>query len=108
MPWRRNGRRDGPQPITRRPCTKWSSYQVPETKVPLACRTMLGELEAVIVEVKPWDVHGVGYVDVTVVYPDRMLETARLGPESVPEDLEAGERVMVTKAVNMILGIRRA
>jgi hypothetical protein len=69
---------------------------------------MLGELEAVVIEVRPWDVHGVGYVDVTVVYPDRVLETARLGPESVPEDLEAGERVMVTKAVNMIVGIRRA
>jgi hypothetical protein len=69
---------------------------------------MLGELEAVVVEVKPWDVHGVGYVDVTVVYPDRTLETARLGPESVPEDLVAGERVMVTKAVNMIVAIRRA
>jgi len=69
---------------------------------------MLGELEAVVVEVKSWDVHGVGYVDVTVVYPDRMLETARLGPESVPQELEAGERVMVTKAVNMIVGIRRA
>jgi hypothetical protein len=69
---------------------------------------MMGELEAVVVEVKPWDVHGVGYVDVTVVYPDRVLETARLGPESVPEDLEGGERVMVTKAVNMIVGIRRA
>ena len=69
---------------------------------------MLGELEAVVVDVKPWDVHGVGYVDVTVVYPDRTLETARLGPESVPEDLEAGERVMVTKAVNMIVGIQRA
>ena len=69
---------------------------------------MLGELEAVVVEVKPWDVHGVGYVDVTVVYPDRVLETARLGPESVPEDLRGGERVMVTKAVNLIVGIRRA
>ena len=69
---------------------------------------MLGELEAVVAEVKPWDVHGVAYVDVTVVYPDRVLETARLGPESVPEDLEAGERVMLTKAVNMIVGIRRA
>jgi hypothetical protein len=78
------------------------------SRVPLACRIMLGEREAVVVEVKPWDVHGVGYVDVTVVYPDRMLETARLGPESLPEDLEAGERVMVTKAVNMIVGIRRA
>lgn len=69
---------------------------------------MLGEREAAVVEVKPWDVHGVGYVDVTVVYADRRLETARLGPESVPENLEAGERVMVTKAVNMIVGIRRA
>jgi hypothetical protein len=69
---------------------------------------MLGERDAVVVEVKPWDVHGVGYVDVTVVYPDRMLETARLGPESVPEDLRAGDRVTVTKAVNMIVGIRRA
>ena len=69
---------------------------------------MLGEREAVVVEVKPWDVHGVGYVDVTVVYTDRILETARLGPESVPQDLEAGERVMVTKTVNMIVGIRRA
>ncbi len=69
---------------------------------------MLGESEAVVVEVKPWDVHGVGYIDVTVVYPDRMLETARLGPESVPEGLEEGERVMVNKAVNMIIGIRRA
>ncbi len=69
---------------------------------------MLGEREALVVEVKPWDVHGVGYVDVSVVYPDRILETARLGPESVPQDLEAGERVMVTKTVNMIVGIRRA
>jgi hypothetical protein len=69
---------------------------------------MLGEREAAVVEVKAWDVHGVGYVDVTVVYPDRRPETARLGPESVPEDLEAGERVMVTTAVNMIVGIRRA
>lgn len=69
---------------------------------------MLGEREAVVVEVKPWDVHGVGYVDVTVVYPDRMLETARLGPESVPDELRPGEQVFVTKAVNMIVGIRRA
>src|SRR4029450_8833670 len=71
-------------------------------------RAMMGELEAVVVEVRPWDVHGVGYVDVTVVYPAGPPDTARLGPESVPEDLGAGERVMVTKAVNMIVGIRRA
>lgn len=68
---------------------------------------MLGEREAVVVEITPWDVHGVGYLDVTVAYPDRMLETARLGPESVPEDLRAGETVLVSRAVNMIVAIRR-
>jgi len=69
--------------------------------------SVLGEQEAEVVEVRPWDVHGVGYVDVTVVYPDRVLETARLGTESISEDLRAGERVLVSKAVNMIVAIRR-
>jgi hypothetical protein len=68
---------------------------------------VLGEVEAVVLEVKPWDVHGVGYVDVTVAFGDRTTETARLGPESVPEDLRAGEQVVVSRAVNMIVAIRR-
>jgi hypothetical protein len=68
---------------------------------------MVGDAEALVVEVKPFDVHGVGYVDVTVAYRDRSLETARLGPESVPDDLAVGEQVMVTKAVNMIIAIKR-
>ena len=84
--------------------------QVPETHH--ACSILrvvvLGEQEAVVLEVKPWDVHGVSYVDVTVVFPDRAVENARLGAESIPENLEAGERVMVSRAVNMIVSIRRA
>ena len=68
---------------------------------------VLGEQEALVVEVKPWDVHGVGYVDVTVAYRDRSVETARLGGESVPADLAPGDEVLVTKAVHMIVGIRR-
>ncbi|HZD17229.1 MAG TPA: hypothetical protein VE669_03705 [Actinomycetota bacterium] len=68
---------------------------------------MLGEREAEVVDVRPWDVHGVGYVDVTVAYEDGTVETARLGPESVPEGLHAGERVRVNTAVNMIVAIRR-
>jgi len=60
------------------------------------------------VDVKPWDVHGVGYIDVTVAYRDRTVETARLGRESVPEDLEAGDEVLVSKAVNVIVAIRKA
>jgi hypothetical protein len=69
---------------------------------------VLGEREALVLEVKSWDVHGVGYVDVTVAYRDRSMETARLGRESVPADLEAGDEVLVSTAVNMIVGIRRA
>lgn len=61
-----------------------------------------------VIEVKPWDVHGVGYVDVTVAYRDRSVETARLGRESVPDDLEAGDEVLVSTAVNMIIGLRKA
>jgi hypothetical protein len=68
---------------------------------------VLGEQEALVVEVKPWDVHGVRYVDITVAYRDRSVETARLGSESLPDDLVAGEEVLVSKAVNMIVGVRR-
>jgi hypothetical protein len=73
----------------------------------LACAIVFGEREAVVREIRPWDVHGVRYVDVTVGYPDGVLETARVGPESVPDDLQVGERVMVSRAVNMIVGMRR-
>jgi hypothetical protein len=68
---------------------------------------MMGEQEALVVEAKPWDVHGVGYVDVTVALHDRTLETARLGRESVPVDLQPGEEVLVSKVMNVIVSMRR-
>ena len=70
-------------------------------------RSVLGEQEAVVVEIRPWDVHGVGHVDVTLVYPDRTVETARLGRESVAEGLVAGDMVLVTKAMNVVVEVRR-
>lgn len=69
---------------------------------------MLGEQEAVLLEIRPWDVHGVGHVDVTLVYPDRTVETARLGSESVAEGLVAGDTVLVSKAMNVVVEVRRA
>ena len=68
---------------------------------------VLGEQEAVVLEVRPWDVHGVGHVDVSVVYADRTVETARLGRESVPQNLAAGDHVLVVKAMNVVVEIRR-
>jgi hypothetical protein len=69
---------------------------------------VLGEREAIVREARGFDLHGSTYVDVTVVYRDGGVESARLGGESVPEALEAGERVMVMRAVNMVVSIRRA
>ncbi len=68
---------------------------------------MLGEKEALVVDVRRLDVHGVGYVDLTVAYRDRSTDSARLGRESVPEDLEKGERVIVRSAANMIVAVER-
>lgn len=73
----------------------------------VACSIVLGEREGTIREVRLLDVHGARYADVTVAYPDGVLETARLGAESIPDDLQAGEHVWVSRAVNMILAIRR-
>jgi len=49
----------------------------------------------------------VPYIDVTVGYDDGTSEVARLGTESVPEDVAVGDRVAVMRAVNMIVSIRR-
>ncbi len=68
---------------------------------------MLGEAEAIVVDVRAFDVHGVGYADVTLTYRDRSMTTARLGRESVPEGLAAGDQVVVRTAANMIVAIDR-
>jgi hypothetical protein len=68
---------------------------------------MLGEQKAMVLAVKPFGLHGVTYYDVTVEFPNRTVEQARLGPESVPDGLQPGERVMVTRAANMLISLRR-
>jgi hypothetical protein len=68
---------------------------------------MMGEQEAVVLSVESLNVHGVVYRDVTIVYPDRSVADARLGPEGVPEDLEAGETVLATRVANMVVSLRR-
>jgi hypothetical protein len=68
---------------------------------------MLGEHEAIVVEVTPFGLHGVTYYDVTVRFADDTVDNARLGPESVPPDLREGERVLATRAANMVVSLRR-
>lgn len=68
---------------------------------------MLGERRAIVLDVRGWDVHGVHHVDVTLGFPDRSVESARLGRESVPEDLRQGEEVLVSSAMSVVVAIRR-
>jgi hypothetical protein len=68
---------------------------------------MLGNRQAVVAEIKPFDLHGVTYHDVTVTLSDGSTQSARLGPEAVPEGLEAGDRVIVTMAANMVISLSR-
>ena len=69
---------------------------------------MLGEREAEVLDVRRVDVHGVGYADLTLVFEDGVVESARVGSEGTPSDLMVGERVMVSKAVNVIVSVRKA
>jgi hypothetical protein len=68
---------------------------------------MLGEQEAVVTEVRPFDLHGVTYYDLALRLSDGNQQSARLGPEGVPDGLKPGERVLVMMAANMIISVRR-
>jgi len=68
---------------------------------------MMEEVEAVVTAVRPFDLHGVLYRDVTIVIGDRAPELVRLGPEGVPDGLEVGETVLATKVANMVISLRR-
>jgi hypothetical protein len=68
---------------------------------------MMGEQEATVVAVKPFDLHGVTYSDVAVQFADGAVENARLGPEGVPDGLRAGETVLATRVANMVVSLRR-
>ena len=68
---------------------------------------MFGEQEAVVLEVKPFGLHGWTYYDVTVQFSDGTVEHSRLGPEGVPADLQPEERVLATRVANMVISLRR-
>jgi hypothetical protein len=68
---------------------------------------MMGEQEAVVLEIRPFDLHGVTYYDVTVRFADDSITGARLGPEGVPEGVQPGDQVMATRVANMVVSLRR-
>ena len=68
---------------------------------------MLGDQEAVVAEVTPFNLHGVTYFDVELTLSDGSTQSARLGPEGVPEGLKPGDTVVATVAANMVVSLRR-
>jgi len=68
---------------------------------------VLGDQEATVTAVKPFDLHGVTYYDVALIFSDGSTQSARLGPEGVPDGLKTGDRVLVMMAANMVVSVRR-
>ena len=69
---------------------------------------MLGDRAATVRDASSFDLHGVKYHDVVLTFEDGSGVSARLGPEAVPAELRAGDRVMVTMAAGLVLSIRAA
>jgi hypothetical protein len=65
------------------------------------------EEDALVLEVKPFVIHGLTLYDVTIAFRDRSVAQARLGPEAIPEKLEQGEQVLATRVANMVVSLRR-
>jgi hypothetical protein len=70
-------------------------------------RSVLSAREAVVAEVRRYEVHGSPHVEVALAFPDRTFAKAQLGAESVPEGLVAGDAVVVRSAMNVVVALER-
>jgi hypothetical protein len=68
---------------------------------------VLGTREAVVAEIRRYEVHGSPHVQVALAFPDRTFATAQLGAESVPAGVEAGDPVLVRFAMNVVVALER-
>lgn len=69
-----------------------------------------GTKPALIKKIQPISIHGQISLDVYLVDPDDpdgQVSLARLGPESVPRDLEPGDRIDVHYLLGTITSITR-
>jgi hypothetical protein len=69
---------------------------------------VLDESAAVVVEVRPYDVHGSPHVELVLAFEDGTAERVRLGRESAPQDLVAGERVVVRSVMRTVVEVLRS
>ena len=69
-----------------------------------------GTRDALVTKVQPVSIHGQISLDVSFVNPEDpqgQVSLARIGPESVPRNLEAGDRVVLHYMVGVVTSITR-
>jgi hypothetical protein len=69
-----------------------------------------GTKDALVTKVQPVSIHGQISLDVYFVDPDdpqSQVSLARIGPESVPKDLEKGDRVTLHYMLGVVTSITR-
>ena len=69
-----------------------------------------GTKSVLVTKVQPVSIHGQISLDVSFIDPDDsqgQVSLARIGPESVPKNLEAGERVTLHYMVGVVTAITR-
>jgi len=69
-----------------------------------------GSKPAIVKKIQPVSIHGQISLDVYVVDPDDpqgQVSLARIGPESVPKDLEAGDPVELHYVLGVVTQITR-
>ena len=69
--------------------------------------TVFDERTASVVEVRSLAIHGMAYVDLVLDVDGGGQLSARLGPEAVPPDLAAGERVVAVTVMANVIEVRR-
>jgi hypothetical protein len=70
-----------------------------------------GTREVEVTKVQPVSIHGQLSLDIYYIDPDdpqSQVRLARIGPESVPKNLEAGNRVMLHYALGVVTSITKA
>jgi len=70
-----------------------------------------GTKQAQVTRVQPVSIHGQISLDVYFIDPDDaqgQVSLARIGPESVPRDLEAGDRVILHYMLGVVTAIERS
>ena len=70
-----------------------------------------GTKEATVTKVQPVSIHGQISLDVYFVDPDDaqgQVSLARIGPESVPKNLEAGDRVTLHYMLGVVTSITKS